>query len=343
MTTQAVTKTMKSALFYEPGVVRYEDVPIPQPDAGEIVIQIDTALTCGTDVKCYRRGHPVLLKNFPSPFGHECSGVVYAIGDGVNRFEIGDRVAAANSAPCYACFYCRKGKYNLCEHLDLLNGAYAEYLKIPAQIVARNTLKVPDHVSLEAAAFTEPLAMALRGVEMSEINSGDRVAVIGLGPIGQLLVKAAKNRGAHVTAFGRSPRKLHTAIEFGGADAVVNMTESVSIPEIGYDVVIEAVGKPEVWQLAVNLVRKGGVVNLFGGCKAGTTVEFDTRRLHYDEITLIGMFHHTPMHFRQALEAMASCDIDPAGLITHAMPMAEFEQALQMVESGEALKVALKP
>ncbi len=344
--------TMRAALFYRPGDVRYEEMAVPLPGPGEILVKIGAALTCGTDLKCYRRGHPVLLKDFPSPFGHEFAGTVAAVGEGVTAFVPGDRVVSANSAPCYDCFYCRKGKPNLCEHLDLLNGAYADYLRIPARIVAHNTYKVSEHVSFEAAAFTEPLAVSLRGMELSGVGFGDRVAVIGLGPIGQLLVRTAKLKGAHVTALARNPLKLKTAKTFGGADVTVSLRESPGTGEIreaytpegrGFDVVIEAVGLPETWEKSIDLVRRGGVVNLFGGCQSGTRITVDTRRVHYDEITLISLFHHTPEFFARALALISTGAIDPAGLVSDVMPMSRVAEALEQVEAGRAIKIALRP
>lgn len=348
----AIPRQMMAARFYQPGDVRYEAIPTPKPGPGELLVRIERALTCGTDVKCYRRGHPVLLKSFPSPFGHEFAGVVAALGEGVSAFAVGDRVVAANSAPCDACFYCHKGKPNLCENLDLLNGAYAEYLIIPARIVARNTLRIPDTTAFEAAAFAEPLAVSLRGVAMSQVGPGDRVAVIGLGPIGQLLARAATLQGAHVTAMGRNALKRHLAESFAQAQAVVDLRQ-ISDPQAilkrytpngrGFDIVIEAVGLPETWDKALLLARRGGLVNLFAGCPAGTTLQVDARRLHYDEITVISPFHHTPEFFQKALGWIAEGTLDPTPLITSQAPLAEVVSALEAVEAGRAIKVALTP
>jgi L-iditol 2-dehydrogenase len=351
----AIPTQMKAALFYEPNLVRYEDTPVPSLQPGEILIQVDTALTCGTDVKCYRRGHPVLLKNFPSPFGHEFSGTVVQVmpetPDAEPKFQIGDRVVSANSAPCYQCYLCRKGQYNLCEELDLLNGAYAEYIRIPARIVKYNTYCIPEHIPFEVAAFAEPLAVCLHGIDQARVSPGDRVAVMGLGPIGQLMVRACKWKGAHVTAMARTEHKLTMAQRFGMADQVVLLNETETSEEIrqqftqdgrGFDVVIEAIGRPETWEKAVELVRKGGTINLFGGCPGGSKVSFDTRRLHYDEIKLVSSFHHTPYHFKKAMDLLTSLEIDPRLLITDVLPMASFETALQQVEAGKAMKIALK-
>ncbi len=345
-------KTMNAALFYKPGDVRYESTAVPELAAGEILIQVKTALTCGTDLKCFRRGHPILLKTFPSPFGHECAGVVAKIGDGVSKFKVGDRVVAANSAPCFECDRCHRGQHNLCENLDLLNGAYADYLKVPAQIAIHNTYKLPPHMTYDQAAFCEPLAVSIRGVELSRIAPGMRVAVIGLGPIGQLLVKCAKLKGAHVTALARNPLKRAFAKSFGGADAVVNLLEIPDAQEIrqqftpkanGFDVVIEAVGLPEIWEKAVDLVAPGGLVNFFGGCKSGSKVQLDTKRLHYEEISTISLFHHTPTFFKKAFELINTGVIDPTPLISETLPLSKLTDALGLIESGQAVKVAIKP
>ncbi len=344
--------TMKAALFYQPGDVRYEEVPMPKPATGEIVVKVETALTCGTDLKAFRRGHPVLLKNFPAPFGHECSGIVTAIGKGFSHLSVGDRVVAANSAPCQTCFFCKKAQYNLCEHLDLLNGAYADYIKIPAQIAQHNTLIIPEHVPFEAAAFTEPLSVSLRGIEACHINPGDTVAVIGLGAIGQFMIKLAKLRGAHVVGLGRNPLKRKMAESFACADAVLNLNQFSDPQQIveeftpggyGFDVVIEAVGLPTTWEKAIQMVRRGGLVNLFGGCESGSTVALETRRIHYDEITLVSPFHHTPSYFRKALTLITEGQLDPTQLISLELPLHCVTEALELVSEGKAVKVALKP
>jgi L-iditol 2-dehydrogenase len=342
--------TMRAAMFHRPNEVRYEETPVPEPGPGEVLVKVDTALTCGTDVKCYRRGHPVLLKRFPSPFGHEFAGTVARVGD-MSGWQVGERVVAANSAPCDRCFFCEKGQPNLCDSLDLLNGAYAEYILVPARIARRNMHRVPERLPFELAAFTEPLAVCLHGLAQAGVSPGDRVAILGLGPIGQLLVRGAGWKGAHVTAIARNADKLAMARDFGLADQTLSLLETPEPEAIrrrctpegrGFDVVIEAVGLPETWEKAVALVRKGGTVNLFGGCPGDTTVTLPTRRLHYEEIRLVSSFHHTSAHVKQALDLLADGEIDPAPLITDRQPMARFETALQQVEAGRAMKIALK-
>ena len=180
---------MKAIQYYGPKDIRYEEVMVKPPEEGEVVVKIMAALTCGTDVKTFRRGHPVLIKEIPSGFGHEFSGIVERVGRNVEGFKVGDRVVAANSAPCGECFYCKRGEYNLCENLNLLNGAYAEYIVVPERIVKKNTLILPPSLPFEKAAFCEPLANVVHGVERTGIKPGQTVGVIGIGPIGLMFAR----------------------------------------------------------------------------------------------------------------------------------------------------------
>ena len=344
--------TMKAVLFYKPGLIKYEETSLPEIQAGEVLIKVETALVCGTDIKTYKRGHPVLIKEVPSGFGHEFSGTIYKVGRNVRRFMPGDRVVAANSAPCMDCYYCNIAEYNFCENLNLLNGAFADYIKVPEQIVKHNLHILPEHLSFEEAAFTEPLANVVLGIEKSDIKPGQTVGIIGLGPIGLMFVRLAKLKGAVVIAGGRNPVKLNLAKEFGGADEIINLTETNDprqafmelTPEgKGLDHVIEAVGLPELWEKVIGLVRKGGTVNLFGGCKAGTTVTLDTRRMHYDGIKIISPFHHTPKHFWESLQLISAGLVDVKKLISHRMPISQIDEAIELHNQGKAIKIALKP
>ncbi|MEI7473293.1 MAG: zinc-binding dehydrogenase [bacterium] len=343
---------MNAIMFHAPGDIRYEEVDVPEIEADEVLVRVKTALTCGTDVKTFRRGHPVLIKTVPSGFGHEFAGIVEQVGENVTSFKRGQKVVAANSAPCMQCFYCGLGEYNLCENLNLLNGAFAEYIKVPAQIVKYNMLEIPEHVSFDEAAFVEPLANVLHGAERTEIKAGQTVGVIGLGPIGLMFVKVAKLKGARVIAMGRNPLKLKLAKDFAGADEVIDLTTLVDpVEEIksltpggkGLDIAIEAVGLPALWEKALKITRRGGTVNLFGGCKSGTTIELDTRRVHYDEIKIISIFHHTPAHIKEALNLISDGSINVKKLITAQMPLSEGIEGIKMHDDGRVIKAALHP
>jgi len=315
---------MTAAVLYGKEDLRLERVAVPQAEAGELVVRVGAALTCGTDLKVYRRGYHAMMLKPPIPFGHELAGVVEEVGVGVTGFKVGDRVVALNSAPCDACFFCRHGQQNLCEDLLFNNGAYAEFIRIPARIVEKNTLLVPDGVPLEYAALTEPLACVVRGLEESEARAGDTMVVIGAGPIGLMFMHAAEIAGLDVIAVVKRENQVGAAKLFGASEVVlvdgvkdvVAATRALTNEGRGADVVIEAVATPTTWEWAVDMVRKGGLVNFFGGPPSGTKVKLDTNRLHYGDITLKASFHHTPATCRTAFELVTSGRFKCAEYIT---------------------------
>ena len=343
---------MKAIQYYGPKDIRYEEVTVKPPQEGEVVVKVMAALTCGTDVKTFRRGHPVLIKKVPSGFGHEFAGIVEKVGNSVTEFAPGDRVVAANSAPCGECFYCKKQQYNLCENLDLLNGAYAEYITVPARIVKKNMLILPDNLSFERAAFCEPLANVVHGAYRTGIKEGDSVGIMGIGPIGLMFARIAKLMGARVIVAGRNPMKLKAAEDFAHADEIVDLKKYQNPAKIfkdfsaqgkGLDVAIECVGLPEIWEQVFEYVRPGGTVHFFGGCKSGSKVTFDTTKMHYGDIRIMSVFHHTPEYFRKALEYIASGEVEVEKLITDTLPLEKVEYAMEQHIAGNAIKFLIKP
>ena len=344
---------MLAAMFYAPHDLRLEQRPVPQPGAGEILLKVAAATTCGTDVKAYLRGHPLLFRQTPAGFGHEVSGIVAATGPGVTQCTEGDAIVVANSAPCQQCFYCRRGRFSLCENLLLLNGAYAEYLLVPERIVHQNVYRLTPRTSFIAAALTEPLACALHGVDASEIAPGDTVVILGSGPLGLLLTALAKLKDARTIITGRGEARLALAHHFG-ADVVIDVTQ-MSLQEQfetvlqetearrGADVVIEAVGIPETWEMAAGLARPGGLVNFFGGCPSGSRISLETRPVHYSELTLKGVFHHTPAYFSQALELIEGHHIDVEALVSARYPLASVLEVMEMLVRKQGVKYALIP
>ena len=322
---------MMAAVLYGKEDLRLERVAIPQPGPGELLVRVGAALTCGTDLKVYRRGYHAMMLNPPIPFGHELAGVVEKIGAGVTAFHVGDRVVALNSAPCDVCFFCLHGQQNLCEDLLFNNGAYAEFIKIPARIVEKNTLIVPDGVPFEHAALTEPLACVVRGLEESGARAGDTMVVIGAGPIGLMFMHAAELAGVNVIAVVKREDQIATAKLFGASQVVhlgavddpVAAARALTPEGRGADVVIEAVATPATWEWAVNMVRKGGVVNFFGGPPSGTKVQLDTNRIHYGDITLKASFHHTPATCRTAFSLVTSGRFKCAEYITGRVALEE--------------------
>jgi L-iditol 2-dehydrogenase len=349
------TEEMIAAVLYGKEDLRLERVAAPRAGAGEIVVRVGAALTCGTDLKVYRRGYHAMMLTPPMPFGHELAGTVVEVGAGVTKFAVGDRVVALNSAPCDVCFFCKGGQQNLCEDLIFNNGAYAELIGIPARIVEKNTLLVPADVPFEYAAMTEPLACVVRGLEESGARAGDTMIVIGAGPIGLMFMQVAAVSGVRVIAVVKRDDQIETAKLFG-AEQVVQIAEGVDVivaargltPEgRGADVVIEAVATPMTWEWAVEMVRKGGVVNFFGGPPSGTKVGLDTNRLHYGDITLKASFHHTPATCRTAFELITSGRFNCADAITGRAGLDEvpglFGRMMERTGGSREIKTAVFP
>ena len=342
---------MTAAVLYGKRDVRIEQIPIPRVEKGEVLVRIKAALTCGTDLKVYRQGFHARMIVPPSVFGHELSGIVEEVGEGVESFSPGMRVVSANSGPCNECFFCQKHLANLCENLQFINGAYAEFIKIPESIVRQNLLILPDSVSFRDAALVEPLACVIRASELTGIEEGDTVVVIGIGPIGLMFVQILKSLGARVIALGNRKTQLSMA-KVMGADYVVDSTHSNVVEQVrkltngrrGADVVIEAVGSKETWQQAMGMVRRGGTLNLFGGCPSGTHIPLDSTLIHYSEITIKANFHHTPRHIREALDAIHRGKVKAGSLITGEEHLAALGSVLErLLNRNGDLKIAIIP
>jgi len=347
-----LTNQMTAAVLYGKEQLRIESVDIPKIGRGDVLVRVRAALTCGTDVKVFRRGyHPRMIRP-PALFGHELAGDIVAAGPEVSGFKAGQRVMAANSAPCGQCYYCQHGSENLCEDLLFNNGAYAEYIRIPERIVRRNMYEIPPHVTYQDAALVEPLACVIRGLEETGLRSGDTVAIIGLGPIGMMFVLLAKALyRARVIAIGRRQPQLDRAASVGADETVLNDDGADPVSAVrnltggrGADVVIEAVGLPDVWQLAIKLLRRGGVINFFGGCPSGTEVGVDTNLLHYSELTLKASFHHTPALVRKALEVVSRGYVTAKDFVNRVEPLTNLLEVMQHLMSHNGhLKTAIIP
>jgi L-iditol 2-dehydrogenase len=338
---------MKAAVLYGKEDVRVEEVMPAPPKPGEVRIRIEAALTCGTDLKVFKRGYHAKMIVPPAVFGHELAGVISESHSA--EWRVGERVVVANSAPCGECFHCRMGQENLCEDLLFLNGAYAESIVVPVRLVQKNLLRLKPETDFRDAALVEPLACVVQGVEDTRFRTGQHVLVLGAGPIGLMFVALAKNLGCDVTVAGRRAPRLEAARRLGAANVIDIGDGHNLVPKIReaskthFDAIIEAVGRPEVWESAVHLVRKGGVVNFFGGCPAGTTVTLDTTLLHYSNLTLLASFHHTPRTIRRALEFIE------AGVV-HSRDFVDGESSLSnlpglfksMTQGNQAVKTLIR-
>ncbi|MFQ5651896.1 MAG: zinc-binding dehydrogenase [bacterium] len=341
---------MKSYFLVEPGRMEMRETPVPEPEEGELIIRIEAALTCGTDLKAFRRGHPKMP--MPTPFGHEFSGIIADAGKSVNGWHEGDAIMGVHTAPCGDCTYCRRQLENLCPvTMDtMLLGAYAEYIKIPRHVVELNTFRKPASLSYEQAATLEPLACVVHGIEQLTMHPDDTVLILGAGSIGLLHILMARIKGAHkIIVAGKHPQRLELAGELG-ADHLIDVSrqdtrEGVLELTRGYGAnrVFECTGQPVVWEQAVNLAARGGSVILFGGCAPGTSVSFDTNRLHYDQIALIGTFHFTPRDVATAYHLLVEEKLDVSKLITGTFPLTKLNQAFDLLMQGEGIKYAIEP
>ncbi|TAL23328.1 MAG: hypothetical protein EPN94_09615 [Nitrospirae bacterium] len=356
---------MKANILVKPGQIELQEIKIPKQSRNELLIKIKAALTCGTDLKAFVRGHPVIP--MPGVFGHEFSGIVEAIGKGVRGFKKGDPVMAVHSAPCLKCGYCKKELYNLCENImdEKVLGAFAEYILLPEHIVKQNVFHKPKNLTFEEAAFLEPLSCVVHGMQGLNIKKGDKALIIGAGPIGLLHLLLLKNKGADVIISGLEKKRLALARKLGAAATVIPKNNPPSPPfnkggmggfsekikieidkftnGLGVDYVFECTGQPDVWQKSVNYLRRGGTVILFGGCKSGTNVTYDTGRLHYDELTLRGVFHFTPDDVKEAYNLLKTGRIKVSKLISRKYSLNETEKAFQKLSKGEGIKYAIIP
>lgn len=351
----ALPQTMQGAILLGPEEIEVRDVPVPHPSEGELLLKVEAATTCGTDVKVFRRGgHPRMLKA-PTLFGHEMAGTVAAVGPGVSGYPIGDAVVVANSAPCLKCDYCLRGRENLCEDLHYLNGAFAEYMLVPRRFVERNVHRIPDGLSFERAALAEPLACVLHGIDACELEKYSakgpiEILIFGGGPIGLLFVAALARMGHSPFLADPNPGRLavgtalgakHTIeIQRGGGQAAF-VREQTSGRK-GFWIAVDCTGQPGVWSDAIESVRPGGLVNLFGGCAPGTSIPLDTHLVHYSELTLKGVYHHRPDTFRRAIALLADPAFKADLLLSGTKPIAGVVDALRSMMRKETLKVVIR-
>lgn len=339
---------MKSAIWYGPEDVRIEEVLMPKVGPEDVLIKSKVSLTCGTDVKTYKRGHPSVKTG--GSFGHEVAGDIVEVGDKVKDFKVGMRVVTHNTAPCGECFYCKQGRPDgLCENLARISGGHAEYVLVPGRIVRQNLFEIPEDIPYKAAALVEPLSCAVYGVDTTPTNFGDIVAVNGAGPLGLMIASILKIKGCIVIQSDYSKSRLDIARELG-VDYVIDLNEVEdqveAVKELtpgkrGVDAVIDATGIPEVWEKGIDMVRPAGYVNLFGGCKQGTTITVDTYRLHYDGVTILGVYHTTPKHVRMAYDLIVQGKIRWDLLITRELPFSKLIEAIKFHANQDGVKNAL--
>lgn len=338
---------MLAAYLTRPGTIVIEEQRVPDPSRGEILVRVRSALTCGTDLKAYIRGHDLIP--MPGPFGHEFSGIVAKTGPGIRKFREGDQIMAVHSAPCRACSYCKRGSYNLCENIMTTKvlGAFSEYILLPEHIVKQNVFQKPKELGFDEAAMLEPLACVVHPYELKRFSGIETALIIGAGPIGLLHLLLLKKNGVRVSVSDLSRKRLKTALNLGTDHAVgpdsIGSSMVKTTAGAGFDLVVECTGQPAVWERSVDFVRNGGTVVLFGGCKSGTTVSFDTGKLHYREITLLGSFHFTPSDVQKAYRLLAEGTLDVSPLITGKTTLRNIQSVFERLKKGAGIKYAINP
>jgi L-iditol 2-dehydrogenase len=351
-------------IIVRPGKIELREIKIPKPSHGEILVKIKVALTCGTDVKAFIRGHPMIP--MPGVFGHEFSGIVADVGRGVKGLKRGDAVMAVHSAPCNKCVFCKKGLYNLCENImdTKILGAFAEYIVLPPHIIRQNVFHKPKNLTFEEAAFLEPLSCVVHSIDPLDIKKGDSAHIVGAGPIGLLHLILLKRKGGKVAVTDIKKERLRMAKRLG-ADFVIPLNPPLLKGDVGgllekggwgdlkksgllekggvgvFDYVFECTGKPEVWEASVNYLRRGGTLILFGGCERGTRVTYDTYRLHYDEITIRGSFHYTPRDVKKAYKLLCEGKLGLSRLISGSYPLKHTQKAFDKLAKGVGIKYAI--
>lgn len=341
---------MLAQLLLEPGKIDYREVETPVPGPGEVVVRVTTALTCGTDLKAFLRGHPKMP--MPTLFGHEFAGDLASVGAGVEGFREGDAIMAVPTAPCKACYYCKHQQENLCTAVmdKMVLGAYAEYVRLPSEIVQTNMFPKEASLSYAEAALLEPLSCVVHAMNRVSLRPDDSVLIIGAGAISLLHVLVLRSMGIErITVLGRRRYRAEAA-ESAGAEVLVAPDAASAYAQVlegtggrGADVVIECTGQPAVWEQAIQYVRRGGTLVLFGGCPSGTRVSFDTGRLHYDQITVLSPFHFTPRDVEQAQRLLAEGTINGRPLITDTYRFPDLDQVLTLLQQGQGIKYALVP
>lgn len=336
---------MRAAVLLRPGTIELQDLPVPEPPKGGLVVRVRTALTDGTDFKAFRRGHPRMP--MPTPFGHEFSGDVAASD---SSFAAGDAVMCVHTAPCGECYWCKRAQEELCETImsTMILGAYAEYIAIPERIVKRNCYPKPPALSYATAAFLEPLSCVVHSLDLLNSRPDDTVLIIGDGGFGLLHAMLLRHSGATVLLAGRREARLKIARALG-IETIDTRSQNIGdevrkrTRDRGADVVIECTGRQEVWEAAPDLARRGGTVSFFGGLPADAKALFTASRLHYDEIRLISPFHFTPAAVKRARDLLVEQKIDPQPLITETVPLAEIAGVFERLKNGEGIKFAVTP
>ncbi|MCM8764078.1 MAG: zinc-dependent dehydrogenase [Candidatus Omnitrophica bacterium] len=326
---------------------------IPLPKKGELLLKVISCAICGTDIKVFHHGHKHIV--FPRVTGHELSGIIEKVGEGIDHYREGDRVAVAPAIPCGQCYYCRKGWQSMCDNLKAIgyhfDGGFAEYMIVP-EIAVRNGCvnKIPENVDFDQASLAEPLACVINGQQLSRVEVGNTVLILGAGPIGCLHAELAKNTGAIKVILADVVQQRLDMAAFTGAITVNSKEKDIKkfVAEITdgkmADRVIVAVGLPEAQEQSLELVAKRGSINFFGGLpKESPFAKLNTNILHYGESYITGTHGSTPLHNQMALELIASGRISINKYISKKIVLEQIKEGLKEAEERKVIKIIINP
>lgn len=344
---------MKAAVFIEPGRIEVTDIPIPAVGDKDVLIKVNAASICGTDLRIMKHGHFRIPSGTPRVLGHELTGRIVETGHDVVGFTVGERVSVAPNVGCGHCSMCRRGFNHLCPTYDAfgitLNGGFEEYMLVPAAAIERgNMFRVPESITDEVAAIMEPMSCCLHGQRKVELSPEDSVLIIGAGPIGCLHAVLAKRAGARqvIVANTRQPR-LDIAGRMG-ADHLINVSQTELSEEVmtltggvGVDVVITCVSKPEVIASATRLAGRLGRINVFSGLGDQAQPAIDVNSLHYKEQTLTGTTGSSVADYGDVIDIVAASDLDLTPIITGRYSLDEIELAMEHSRSGAGMKAII--
>jgi L-iditol 2-dehydrogenase len=346
---------MKSAFLIGPKQIVLREVPTPTAPADGLVMSVAACGVCGSDLRRWAEGPPAGVTELVQ--GHELSGTVLAVGPQASGFRPGDRIAVAPDIHCGHCYYCRRGWFNLCTDLKLLgitpgwNGGFAEQVVLPGELLRNGIVhRMPAEAGWHDGAMAETLSSVLASHAKSQTSLGDSVVVMGAGPIGCLHLVVAKARGARVMVAEINPTRLKRTATFL-PDAAINPAETDLTQEvkrwtggIGADVVVCANPVAATQTQAVQMVRRGGRVVLFGGLpKKDPMTHLDGNLIHYGEVEVTGAFSYHPRFHEEALAMLARRQVNAGQFVTHVLPLSAVGEAFQVASSGEALKVVVQP
>jgi len=341
--------SMRVAMWYSNRDVRIEEMPIPQIGCGELLVRVEACGICGSDVMEWYR-----LDRAPLVLGHEIGGQIVTVGEGIERYQEGDRVSAAHHVPCNTCHYCLSGHHTVCDTLRQTNfdpGGLAEYIRLPAINVDRGVFLLPDEVSYEEATFIEPLACVLRGQRLAQMQLGNSVLVIGSGIAGLLYVQLARTLGAgRVIATDINKYRLEAAQRFG-ADTTFYAEEDLParLRQVNQgrlaDLVIVCTGAVSAINQALKSVERGGTILLFAPTDAGVTIPISINELFWrNDITLTTSYAGSPADYQAALELIRADTIPVRQMITHRLGLTETGLGFQFVTDAQnSIKVIIEP